>query len=86
MVPFDGRVSPIILISSLSSLFCPCSVTLARYALCGIANFSSIAIQIGGIGALAPGRRGDLARLGLRSMLAGLIAFYLFAAVVGVLI
>jgi CNT family concentrative nucleoside transporter len=62
------------------------SVTLASYALCGFANFSSIAIQIGGIGALAPERRGDLARLGLRSMLAGLIACYLFAAVVGVLI
>jgi len=62
------------------------SVTLASYALCGFANFSSIAIQIGGIGALAPERRGDLARLGLRSMLAGVIACYLFAAVVGVLI
>jgi CNT family concentrative nucleoside transporter len=64
----------------------PRSVTLASYALCGFANFSSIAIQIGGIGALAPDRRHDLARLGLRSMLAGLIACYLFAAVVGVLI
>ena len=64
----------------------PRSVTLASYALCGFANFSSIAIQIGGIGALAPERRGDLARLGLRSMIAGLIACYLFAAVVGVLI
>ncbi len=64
----------------------PRSVTLASYALCGFANFSSIAIQIGGIGALAPERRGDLARLGLRAMIAGLIACYLFAAVVGVLI
>jgi CNT family concentrative nucleoside transporter len=62
------------------------SITLASYALCGFANFSSIAIQIGGIGALAPSRRGDLARLGLRSMVAGLLACYLFAAVVGVLI
>lgn len=62
------------------------SVTLASYALCGFANFSSIAIQIGGIGALAPSRRGDLARLGLRSMIAGVLACYLFAAVVGVLI
>jgi CNT family concentrative nucleoside transporter len=62
------------------------SVTLASYALCGFANFSSIAIQIGGIGALAPERRGDLARLGLKSMIAGLLACYLFAAVVGVLI
>lgn len=62
------------------------SITLASYALCGFANFSSIAIQIGGIGALAPERRGDLARLGLKSMIAGLLACYLFAAVVGVLI
>ena len=62
------------------------SIVLASYALCGFANFSSIAIQIGGIGALAPTRRGDLARLGLKSMVAGLLACYLFAAVVGVLI
>ena len=65
----------------------PRSVTLASYALCGFANFSSIAIQIGGgSGALAPSRREDLARLGLKSMIAGLLACYLFAAVVGVLI
>lgn len=64
----------------------PRSVTLASYALCGFANFSSIAIQIGGIGALAPSRREDLARLGLKSMIAGLLACYLFAAVVGVLL
>ena len=62
------------------------SVTLASYALCGFANFSSIAIQIGGIGALAPDRRSDLARLGLKSMIAGVLACYLFAAVVGTLI
>ena len=62
------------------------SIVLASYALCGFANFSSIAIQIGGIGSLAPERRADLARLGLKSMIAGLLACYLFAAVVGVLI
>jgi CNT family concentrative nucleoside transporter len=62
------------------------AVTLTSYALCGFANFSSIAIQIGGIGALAPERRHDLARIGFRSMIAGLIACYLFAAVVGVLL
>ncbi|EDY21993.1 Na+ dependent nucleoside transporter domain protein [Chthoniobacter flavus Ellin428] len=62
------------------------SVTLASYALCGFANFGSIAIQIGGIGALAPNRRHDLARLGPRAMIAGLIACYLFASVIGVLI
>jgi CNT family concentrative nucleoside transporter len=63
----------------------PRSVTLASYALCGFANFSSIAIQIGGIGALAPERRHDLARLGMKSMIAGVLACYLFAAVVGVI-
>jgi len=62
------------------------SVTLASYALCGFANFASIAIQIGVIGALAPARRGDLAKLGMRSMIAGLLACYLFAAVVGVIL
>lgn len=62
------------------------SVTLASYALCGFANFGSIAITIGGIGTLAPSRRQDLAKLGLRSMIAGLLACYLFASVVGVLI
>ena len=62
------------------------SFVLATYALCGFANFSSIAIQIGGIGALAPNRRGDMARLGLRAMLAGLLACYLTATVVGILI
>jgi CNT family concentrative nucleoside transporter len=64
----------------------PRSITLASYALCGFANFASIAIQIGGIGALAPERRHDLARIGLRAMFAGLIACYLFTAVVGILL
>ena len=64
----------------------PRSVTLASYALCGFANFASIAIQIGGIGALAPERRGDLAKIGLRAMIAGLLACYLFTAVVGILL
>jgi CNT family concentrative nucleoside transporter len=62
------------------------SVTLTTYALCGFANFSSIAIQIGGIGALAPERRKDLAKLGLRAMAGGLIACYLTATVVGILL
>jgi CNT family concentrative nucleoside transporter len=62
------------------------SFILATYALCGFANFASIAIQIGGIGALAPDRRGDLARLGLRAMVGGLLASYLTATVVGILI
>jgi len=64
----------------------PRTVTLATYALCGFANFSSIAIQIGGIGALAPSRRADLARLGLRSMVGGLLASYLTATIAGILL
>jgi concentrative nucleoside transporter, CNT family len=58
----------------------PRSVTLMTYALCGFANFSSIAIQIGGISALAPERRGELARLGFRSMVGGLLACYCTAS------
>lgn len=64
----------------------PRTVVLATYALCGFANFSSIAIQIGGIGALAPTRRADLARLGLRAMVGGLLASYLTATIAGILI
>lgn len=59
---------------------------LLTYALCGFANFGSIGIQIGGIGALAPERRGDLARLGLRAMLGGTIACLMTACVAGVLL
>jgi concentrative nucleoside transporter, CNT family len=64
----------------------PRSFTIATYALCGFANFSSIAIQIGGIGALAPTRRHDLARLGLRAMLAGTLANFLTATIAGMLL
>jgi concentrative nucleoside transporter, CNT family len=62
------------------------SFTIATFALCGFANFSSIGMQIGGIGALAPNRRGDLARLGLRAMLAGTMANLMSAAIVSVLL
>ena len=64
----------------------PRSYVLATYALCGFANFSSIAIQIGGIGALAPNRRSELAALGVRAMIGGLLACYLTATVVGILL
>lgn len=64
----------------------PRSFTIATYALCGFANLSSIGIQIGGIGALAPERRGDLARLGFRAMLAGTAANLISASIVGLLI
>ncbi|HEU4950730.1 MAG TPA: nucleoside transporter C-terminal domain-containing protein [Holophagaceae bacterium] len=59
---------------------------IATFALCGFANFSSIAIQIGGIGALAPERRGDLARLGVKAMIAGTLANFLSACIAGVLL
>jgi CNT family concentrative nucleoside transporter len=64
----------------------PRSFTIATYALCGFANFSSIGIQIGGIGALAPERRSDLARLGLRALLAGTFANFLTACIAGILL
>ena len=63
----------------------PRSFTIATFALCGFANLGSIGIQIGGIGALAPNRRGDLARLGLRAMLAGTMANLMSAAIAGML-
>jgi CNT family concentrative nucleoside transporter len=64
----------------------PRSFTIATFALCGFANFSSIGIQIGGIGALAPNRRSDLAKLGIRAMLAGTMANLMSASIVGMLI
>jgi len=64
----------------------PRSFVITTYALCGFANFSSIAIQIGGISSLAPTRRGDLARLGMRAMLAGTLANFLTATIAGVLL
>ena len=62
------------------------SVVMATYALCGFANFGSIAIQLGGIGGIAPERRGDLARLGLRAMFGGAMASWMTASIVGILL
>ncbi|HEX3660753.1 MAG TPA: nucleoside transporter C-terminal domain-containing protein [Acidobacteriaceae bacterium] len=64
----------------------PRSFTITTFALCGFANLSSIGIQIGGIGALAPNRRNELAKLGLRAMLAGTMANLMSASIVGILI
>ncbi|MGA9497117.1 MAG: NupC/NupG family nucleoside CNT transporter [Terriglobales bacterium] len=64
----------------------PRSFTIATFALCGFANFSSIGIQMGGIGALAPNKRGDLARLGIRAMLAGTMANLMSASIAGMLL
>jgi len=62
------------------------SRTIATFALCGFANFSSIAVQLGGIGVLIPDRRRDLARLGLRAMIAGTLANFLSACIAGILV
>jgi CNT family concentrative nucleoside transporter len=70
----------------LKAMLDPKSFTIATFALCGFANFSSIGIQIGGIGALAPERRHDLARLGVRAMLAGTFANFLTATIAGMLL
>ena len=64
----------------------PKSFTIATFALCGFANFSSIGIQIGGIGALVPERRHDLAKLGLRAMLAGTLANFVSACIAAMLL
>jgi CNT family concentrative nucleoside transporter len=64
----------------------PESFTIATFALCGFANFSSIGMQIGGIGGLAPKRRQDLARLGLRAMFAGTLANFMTATIAGFLL
>lgn len=64
----------------------PRSFVIATFALCGFANFSSIAIQIGGIGALAPSRKSDLARMGLKAMMAGTLANFMSACIAGVLL
>ncbi len=63
----------------------PKSVLIASFALCGFANFSSIAIQVGGIGELSPSRRADLAKLGFRALICGTLASYLSATVAGIL-
>jgi len=62
------------------------SQTILTYALCGFANFSSIGIQLGGIGGIAPKRRGDLAKLGLRAMLGGTLAAFMTACVASILL
>ncbi|HVD93310.1 MAG TPA: nucleoside transporter C-terminal domain-containing protein [Vicinamibacterales bacterium] len=73
-------------LGSMQAALDPKSFTIATFALCGFANFSSIGIQIGGIGALAPSRRHDLARLGLRAMLAGTLANFVTATIAGFLL
>ena len=70
-------------LSSMIGKLSPRSAIIAIYALCGFSNFSSIGIQIGGISALCPERRGDLARIGLRAMIAGTLACFMTATIAG---
>jgi CNT family concentrative nucleoside transporter len=74
------------MLGTLKAALDPRSVTIATFALCGFANLSSIGIQIGGIGALAPNKRGELARLGVRAMLAGTMANLMSASIAGMLL
>lgn len=73
-------------LGELKSTLDPRSFVISTFALCGFANFSSIAIQIGGIGALAPSRKSDLARMGLKAMMAGTLANFMSACIAGVLL
>ncbi len=79
---FIGYVS----LTSSNTVISERAFAIATYALCGFANFSSIAIQVGGIGTLAPERRTDMARLGVRAMIGGILATYTSACVAGVLL
>jgi CNT family concentrative nucleoside transporter len=74
-------LSPMIAKGALSAR----SIVIASFALCGFANFSSVAIQLGGIGALAPNRKPDLAKLGLKAMICGTMASYISASLAGIL-
>jgi CNT family concentrative nucleoside transporter len=76
-----AQLSPMIREGALS----PKAILIASFACCGFANFSSIAIQVGGIGELAPSRRGDLAKLGFRALICGTLASYLSATIAGML-
>lgn len=68
-----------------SGVLDPKTIVIVSFALCGFANFSSIAIQVGGIGELAPGRRSDIARLGFKALICGTLASYLSATLAGIL-
>lgn len=64
----------------------PRTITILTYALCGFANFSSIAVQLGGIGELAPKRRSEIAQLGFKALVGGTVASFLTACIAGILI
>lgn len=77
-----SNLSPMIAAGALSHK----SIVIVSFALCGFANFSSIAIQVGGIGELAPNRRADLAKLGFKALICGTLASYLSATIAGLLL
>lgn len=72
-------------LSAIKQSLSPKALVIASFAICGFANFSSVGMQIGGIGELAPERRADLARLGMRALLCGTLASYLSATIAGIL-
>jgi concentrative nucleoside transporter, CNT family len=74
------------MLGPLRAVLVPRSFTIATFALCGFANLSSIGIQIGGIGALAPNKKRELARLGVRAMMAGTMANLMSASIAGMLL
>jgi CNT family concentrative nucleoside transporter len=76
-----SQLTPMIAAHTLS----PKAIIITTFALCGFANFSSIAIQVGGIGELAPDRRKDLAKLGFKALMCGTMASYLSATIAGIL-
>lgn len=76
-----SKLSPMLTSGALN----PKSVVIVSFALCGFANFSSIAIQVGGIGELAPSRRSDLAKLGFKALICGTLASYLSATLAGIM-
>lgn len=76
-----SKLSPMIESAALS----PKSIVIASFALCGFANFGSVAIQVGGIGELAPNRRADLAKFGIKALICGTMASYLSATIAGIL-
>ena len=82
---FVAYLNLVPMIKGTAAVLSPKSIVIASFALCGFANFSSIAIQVGGIGELAPNRRADLAKLGFKALICGTLASYLSATIAGIL-
>ena len=82
---FVAYLNLVPMIKGTAAVLSPKAIVIASFALCGFANFSSIAIQVGGIGELAPNRRADLAKLGFKALICGTMASYLSATIAGIL-